>query len=122
MKKLLLLFMLFGCFPVWASAQEKPHKFFDKTNLVAFSALSSLRVIDLHSTWRFRRRGFDELILTNSFVDNKPLFVGMSAGMVGANIGLAYIFHRTGHHKLERIFSYTNIGIVSFAVIHNYRL
>jgi hypothetical protein len=33
-------------------------------------------------------------------------FVGETAGVMG----VSYFFHRTGHHRLERIVSFVNIG------------
>ena len=39
-------------------------------------------------------------------------FVGETAGVVG----LSYFFHKTGHHKLERITSMVNISASAAAV------
>ena len=45
-------------------------------------------------------------------------FAGETAGVVA----LSYFFHKTGHHKLERFVSLTNIGssagAVTFDLIH----
>jgi len=45
-------------------------------------------------------------------------FAGETAGVVG----LSYMFHKTGHHKLERYVSMLNIGssaaAVSFDLAH----
>ena len=45
-------------------------------------------------------------------------FVGETAGV----IGLSYFFHKTGHHKLERLVSVVNIGssagAVSYGLAH----
>jgi hypothetical protein len=39
-------------------------------------------------------------------------FIGETTG----GIGLSYFFHKTGHHKLERIVSLVNIGTSAGAV------
>jgi hypothetical protein len=45
-------------------------------------------------------------------------FIGETAG----GVGLSYFFHKTGHHKLERIVSLVNIGTsagaVSYGLVH----
>ena len=58
--------------------------------------------LDYASTLNLRRRGVDEIFLTNSIVDNHPLFGGIEAAATAASIGVSYVFHRTGHHRLER--------------------
>jgi hypothetical protein len=42
-------------------------------------------------------------------------FAGETAGI----IGLSYYFHKTGHHRLERITPMINIGASSFAVAYD---
>jgi len=39
-------------------------------------------------------------------------FAGETAGVVG----LSYVFHKTGHHKIERVISMLNIGASATAV------
>ena len=41
-------------------------------------------------------------------------FAGETAGV----IGLSYFFHKTGHHKLERMTSVVNIGASAVAVTY----
>lgn len=48
--------------------------------------------------------------------------VGLAANFAGetaAVIGLSYLFHRTGHHKLERITSMLNAGVSAGAVSYD---
>lgn len=90
--------------------QVRDHKFFDKTNIILFTTAGVGRGLDCYSTWRFRNMGFQEAVLTNNFVDNKPLFAAYSAGAVGANIGVSYILHRLHQHKLERAVTMIHIG------------
>jgi hypothetical protein len=125
MKRLLAILLLANC----TLAQDLPehpkpqHKaFFDHQNIVLFAGVATVRVLDLHSTWRFRSKGYNEGILSNGFVDNKVAFTAFSIGMVGAHIGGCYLLHRTGLHKLERMGSYIHIGLVGRTVAGNYRL
>ena len=41
-----------------------------------------------------------------------------SAGQVACLIGLSYLFHKTGHHRLERFTSLVNIGGSGAAVAY----
>jgi hypothetical protein len=94
-----------------ASAQqltlpEAPsHKFFDRQNTVAFATLGGLIAIDAVATQR----------LTDSGVAHEanPLWRPMvkqgwqgemaaSALGYGAALSVAYTFHKTGHHRMER--------------------
>lgn len=93
-----------------AQAQDKTHKFFDKPNIILFTTAVVGRSLDCYSTWRARSIGYQEVVLTNNFVDNKPLFAAYSAGAVGANIGVSYILHRLHQHKLERAITLVHIG------------
>ena len=94
-----------------SSAQElalpdaPSHKFFDRQNTAAFAALGGLIAADAVATQR----------LTNSAVaqEANPLWRPlvrqgwqgeMAASALGysAALGVAYTFHKTGHHKIER--------------------
>lgn len=98
------------------------HRFFDKTNLMLFAGVAAVRALDYTSTQHFRSYGRNEVLLTNSVVDNKPLFAGIEAAGTAFSIGVAYWLHRTGHHKLERWVSVVHIGVGAFGDIHNYSL
>jgi hypothetical protein len=98
------------------------HRFWDKENLLLFTGVAAGRALDFTSTQHFRERGLDEWLLTNGIVDNKPLFTGIEAGGVAASIGVSYLFHRTGHHKLERWVSIVHAGVGGGGAIRNYSL
>jgi hypothetical protein len=98
------------------------HRFFDRTNLMLFAGVAAVRTLDYTSTQHFRRLGNKEVLLTNSIVDNKPLFAGIEVAGTALSIGAAYWLHRTGHHKLERWVSIVHIGVGAFGDIHNYSL
>jgi hypothetical protein len=71
------------------------------------------RALDYASTQQMRSRGVNELLLSNQIVDNKPLFIAIEAAGTAASIAVSYLFHRSGHHKLER---WTSIVHISFGV------
>jgi hypothetical protein len=98
------------------------HSFWDNENDWLFAGIGIVRALDYTSTANFRARGRQEILLTNWVVDNKPLFAGIEAATVGASIGVSYIFHRTGHHRLERWVSFVHIGVTGFGVVRNYSL
>jgi hypothetical protein len=98
------------------------HRFWDRTNLELFSGVAAVRALDYASTRHFRARGANEILLSNSIVDNKPLFVGIEVAATAASVGVSYLFHRTGHHKLERWVSIVHIGVGGFGDARNYTL
>ena len=69
-----------------------------------------------------RRRGREEILLTNEVVDNKPAFVAIEAAGALTSVGISYLFHRSNHHKLERWVSYLHIGATTVGAIRNYSL
>ena len=101
---------------------RKIHRFFDRENLVLFAGVAAVRALDYTSTQHFRRLGNNEVLLSNSIVDNKPLFAGIEVAGTALSIGAAYWLHRTGHHKLERWVSIVHIGVGAFGDAHNYSL
>lgn len=98
------------------------HRFWDRENDWLFAGVGAGRALDYSSTLNLRRRGIDEVFLTNSIVDNHPLFAGIEAAATGASIGVCYIFHRTGHHRLERWTSIVHFGIATGGAVRNYAL
>ena len=98
------------------------HKFWDGENDLLFAAVGAGRALDYSSTLNLRRRGINEALLTNSIVDNHPLFAGIEVAATAASIGVSYIFHRTGHHRLERWTSAIHAGIAVGGAIRNYAL
>lgn len=98
------------------------HPFWDRTNCELFAGVAAVRTMDYVSTRHFRSRGANEILLSNSIVDNKPLFAGIEVAGTAASIGVSYLFHRTGHHKLERWVSIVHIGVGTFGDARNYTL
>lgn len=69
-----------------------------------------------------RRRGRQEIFLTNEAVDNHAGFAAIEAGATGVSIGASYLFHRYHHHRLERWTSAVHIGLATTGAVRNYCL
>ena len=103
-------------------AAPSTHRFWDKQNAWLFAGMAASRALDFHSTGNMRRRGRDEILLTNQVVDNKPAFAALEAAGALTSVGVSYLFHRAGHHRLEHWVSYLHIGVTTFGAARNYSL
>jgi|SRR5271170_4893263 len=101
---------------------ERPHRFWDKENDWLFAGVGASRTLDYFSTLNMRSRGRQEIFLTNDIVDNHAAFAMIEASATGASIGASYLFHRYGHHKLERWTSIAHIGLTTTGAVRNYCL
>jgi hypothetical protein len=101
---------------------KKTHGFWDKENDWLFAGVGASRTLDYFSTLNMRRRGRQEIFLTNDVVDNHPAFAAIEASATGVSIGAAYLFHRYGHHKLERWTSIVHMGLATTGSVRNYCL
>jgi hypothetical protein len=98
------------------------HHFWDQENNLLFAGVAAARTLDYFSTLNMRRRGRQEIFLTNDAVDNHAGFAFIEAGATGVSIGASYLFHRYGHHKLERWTSIVHIGLATTGAVRNYSL
>ncbi len=112
-----------------AAPQPKPeatatnqHRFWDKTNDWLFAGVGASRTLDYFSTLNLRRRGRQEILITNDAVDNHAAFAVIEAAGTGVSIGAAYLFHRYGHHKLERWTSIVHLSLATTGAVRNYSL
>jgi len=103
-------------------APPQTHRFWDKENEWLFAGVGASRTLDYFSTLNFRRRGNHEVLLTNDLVDNHAAFAAVEAGATGLSIGVSYLFHYYGHHKLERWVSIIHISAATVGAAHNYSL
>ncbi len=103
-------------------ANTQAHNFWDKENDLLFAGVAASRTLDYFSTLNMRRRGRQEILLTNDVVDNHAGFAAIEAASTGVSIGASYLFHRYGHHKLERWTSIVHIGLASGGAVRNYCL
>ena len=101
---------------------QPPHAFWDRENIMLFSGVGAARFLDFASTLNLRHRGLDEVFLNNQIVDNHALFAAIEAGGTAVSIGASYLFHRTGHHQLERWTSIVHFGLTVGGAARNYAL
>jgi hypothetical protein len=98
------------------------HRFWDKKNAWLFTGVAVSRTLDYFSTLNMRRRGRDEILLSNDVVDNHAAFAAIEAAATGVSIGASYLFHRHGHHKLERWVSMMHFSLATTGSVRNYCL
>ena len=98
------------------------HAFWDRTNLLLFSGVALFRGVDYASTRNFQARGRKEVLLAQDVVNNSAAFAGVEAAGAATSVGISYLFHRTGHHKMERWLSIGHISITAVGVGWNYSL
>jgi hypothetical protein len=104
------------------NAPMQQHRFWDKKNDWLFAGVGAARTFDYFSTLNLRRRGDQEILLTNEIVDNHAAFATIEAAGTGVSIGASYLFHRYGHHKLERWTSIVHFGLTTSGAVRNYSL
>jgi hypothetical protein len=107
---------------VLPEARASQHRFWDRTNVLLFSGVALFRGLDYASTRNMQARGREEILLPDDVVNNSAGFASLEAASAAASVGTAYIFHRTGHHKLERWISVGHISVTGFGVARNYAL
>jgi hypothetical protein len=105
-----------------APAPKPVHRFWDKENDWLFAGVAASRTLDYFSTLNLRRRGRQEILITNDAVDDHPAFAAIEAAGTGISIGASYLFHRYGHHSLERWTSIVHIGLATTGGVRNYSL
>src|SRR6202140_1120086 len=93
------------------------HRFWDRENTFLFAANAAFSTADFIVTRNNLRNGGQELnpvtrVFSGSTAGLAVNFAGEAVGVVG----LSYVFHKTGHHKLERAVSILNIGSSAAAV------
>lgn len=110
--------------PIIVSAPPTPvitgeHKFWDKENFALFSASAALAAADFTVTRQNLQSGGRELNpIVRVFGRSSPGLAVNFAGEAAGGMALSYIFHRTGHHRLERLVSFVNISTSSGAVTY----
>ena len=105
-----------------APSSIPPHAFWDKTNILLFSGVAVFRGLDYASTRNFLARGREEVLIPDDIVNNAAGFASLEAAGTLTSVGLSYLLHRTGHHKLERWLSIGHVGVTGFGVVRNYSL
>lgn len=107
-----------------AAPSAKPaHVFFDRYNVALFSADTLIRTLDAQSTRSFMTNPchcMSETTLPDSIAGSTPRMYLYSIGVSAGVVGLTYLAHKTGHHKLERIIPMVDIGYSVRNVSGNY--
>jgi hypothetical protein len=99
--------------------QPVEHPFWDGQNITLFAATAGWAAGDFYVTHSNLARGGQELNpVARIFTKNTPLLATNFALETGGVIGISYFFHKTGHHKLERMTSYVDIGGSAGAVLY----
>src|SRR5689334_2903360 len=108
--------------PALPSAPIAEHRFWDRENILLFSGVAVFRGLDYASTRNFQARGRGEVLIPDDVVNNSAGFAGLEAAGAATSVAISYIFHRTGHHKMERWLSIGHISVTGFGVVWNYSL
>jgi hypothetical protein len=102
--------------------QEAPrrHEFWDRKNCVLFAGTAALSAADFYLTRQNLANGGTELNpITRVFGRSTAgLAVNFSA-QTASVIGLSYLFHKTGHHRLERMTTLVNMSASATAVSYD---
>jgi len=93
------------------------HRFFDRENRILFLAVAAVNGADFAVTRSNVQSGGQELDpIVRLYGRSTPGLAANFAAETAGTIALSYFCHRTGHHKLERIVSFVNIGSSASAV------
>ena len=100
------------------------HRFWDRKNSFLFATSAALSTADFVATRNNLRNGGQELNpVTRVFAGSTAGLAANFAGETVGVIGLSYLLHRSGHHKLERAVTILNLGssatAVSFDLLHH---
>ncbi len=103
---------------------EQPHRFIDRTNSLAFTALAGSLTADALSTQRgLAYPRFHEMNpIARPFVQTRTGAAFYTAGSFAFMTGGMYLAHKTNHHKLEKITPFVISGWEVFLAARNYHL
>jgi hypothetical protein len=109
------------------SAQDLPevpteHNFWDAANKILFLSHAGLEAVDFGITHRNLSNGGRELdsmatALCESGTAGQLVFFG---GRMAGVVAISYLLHRTGHHKLERVFPVYASGDSAYGVAYSF--
>jgi len=105
-----------------SQSADSNHPFWDRTNVLLFSGIAVFRGLDYASTRNMQARGRQEILLPDDVVNNSAGFASLEAAATMTSVGISYLLHHTGHHKLERWLSIGHIGVTAFGDARNYAL
>ena len=95
------------------------HRFLDRQNCILFVAVAAVNGADFAVTRANLQTGGQELNpMVRPFTSSTPILAVNFAAETAGVVGVSYFLHKTGHHKLERLTSYLNIGSSAGAVTY----
>jgi len=101
------------------TAKPPAHPFWDRQNRILFAVNGAVAGADFFVTCRNLGRNGTELNpVARMFTGSTPGLAANFAMETGGVVGVSYLFHKTGHHKLERMTSCINLGASAFAVTY----
>jgi hypothetical protein len=100
-------------------AVSERHRFWDRENTILFTASGAMATADFFVTRANLANGGRELNpITRVMAGSTPALAANFAIETGSFICVSYLFHKTGHHQLERVTSFVSIGGSSGAVVY----
>jgi hypothetical protein len=109
------------------SSVPPPHRFFDAANVALIVAESAALLADgvytQRDLTRFPEWGYEADPIARPFVNDG--WTGQILGgalVVSAEVGLRYLLHRSGHHRLERLVPLGLIVYGTLGATHNARV
>ncbi len=110
--------------PALVTAPSSPperRRFFDKWNIALFSGSAAIDSADFAVTRsNLQTSGGKELNPIVRLFGRSTAGLALNfAGEAASTVGLSYVFHRTGHFKLERAVSMVNIAASGAAVTYS---
>ncbi len=124
---LLAILVSWGLISVVARAQVLPdgpseHHFWDTANKLLFASHGVLEALDFGITHHNLSDGGREMdsmakALCESGTAGQLVFFG---GRMAGVVGISYLLHRTGHHKLERAFPVYASGDSAYGVGYSF--
>jgi len=95
------------------------HKFWDRENKVLFATAAAAAAADFTVTYQNLQSGGRELNpITRLFSGSTAGLAVNFAGETTGVVGLSYLFHKTGHHRLERLTPLVNFSASAAAVAY----
>jgi hypothetical protein len=106
-----------GADPAVIQPPTPVHRFLDRQNVVLYTLHALVLTADIATTRRaLRVPGAYE---ANPLMKSEGASIALKAASFGAGLGVAYMLHKSGHHKAERLVP-TFLGIPSaIAAVHN---
>jgi hypothetical protein len=95
------------------------HRFWDRENTILFTASGAMATADFVVTRANLASGGRELNpITRVMAGSTPALAANFAIETSSFMGVSYLFHKTGHHQLERLTSFVSIGSSTGAVAY----